>query len=124
MNLSRPIFAVGVMRALLVLVLLSASCTPIGSNRQEFVDGIYPPDCFRIDILEAYGTPHRTGSATDPGRDGFVAWAIRDIEAESGAKVASWDFYLTPRGWFGLYGDYLFYTKGDVLIQARRRFLD
>ena len=111
-------------RAPALLLILTASCTPIGSHTQEFVDGIYPPDCYRIDIREAYGPPHQSGLVSDEKIPEYVAGSIRIIETESGAKVASWDYYMTLRGWFGLYGDYLFYTKDDVLITARRRFLD
>ena len=108
-----------------MLMILGASCTSDGM-RQELVDEMYPPDCQRIEIREAFGEPWKSGSVLDPKREGFAAWAIRDLEANSGAVVASWDVYLRLRGWFGLglYGDYLFYTKDDVLIQARRRFLD
>ena len=103
--------------------MLSASCYP-AQYRQDGVDELYPPDCYRIDILEARGKPVETHPVSERHRDGFANASIRNIEADSGAVVAYWDYYMTIRNWFGLWGDYLFYTKDDVLITARRRFLD
>ena len=119
-----------------LLLLGLSSCTPSQSSlptqmRQDTLDEVYPPDCFRIDILEARGQPHGTGRVEEKTPTGYVAGAIRRIEKETGAVVARWDSYLTLRGGlgssfgaFGLYEDFLFYTKDDVLIRARRRFLD
>jgi len=113
------------------LALLSASCGMPAQYRQDGVDELYPPDCHRLDILEARGAPYKSYPVSERHQDPFAAGSIRVIEADSGAVVAYWDYYLTLRGgWgsslgaFGLFGDYLFYTKDDVLITARRRFLD
>lgn len=99
---------------------------------QAAADEAYPPGSLREEILGARGVPQESRDASEHSPSGYVAWAIRRAEADAGATVASWDFYLTPRrgglgsslGAFGLWGDYLLYTKEGVLIRARRRFLD
>jgi hypothetical protein len=117
--------------ALVALGLVSlSSCTP-SQMRDERLDETYPPEAFRGDIVEEYGEPGESHRLAGERPAGFVAAAIRELERETGAVVASWDFYLTLRGGpasklgaFGLFGDFLFYDKNDVLIRARRRWLD
>jgi hypothetical protein len=111
-------------RLLAAFIVMSCGCVASPQRWQAEVDASYPPDCIRLDILENRGNPMKTHPVSDRHEDKFADGSIRNIEANSGAVVAYWDYYLTPRGWFGLWGDYLFYTKDDVLITARRRFLD
>ena len=99
------------------------SCSSSGS-RQETVDELYPPRAGRDEIVRRYGEPTRRVALFDPGADGFARRAARDIESRSGIAPASYDLYHVIRNWFGMYGDYVFYSKEERVIQACRRFLD
>jgi len=124
-NLSRDPGALklggGVFLAVVACSMLS--CSSSGS-RQETVDELYPPAAGRDEIVRRYGEPSRRVALSDPGVDGFARRAARDLESRTGIAPASYDLYHVIRNWLGMYGDYVFYSKEEQVIQARRRFLD
>jgi hypothetical protein len=130
LRLGRSIMRLGWPVAASFIMVCTGSCTH-SQTRDELVDEIYPPEALRADIVERYGEPMESHRPAEERPAGFAAAAIKELERESGAVVASWDFYMTLRGGlasklgaFGLFGDYLFYDKDHVLIRARRRWLD
>lgn len=110
--------------AFLVAVACSMLSCSSSDSRQETVDELYPPQAGRDEIVRRYGEPSRRVALSDPGADGFARRAAGDIESRTGVAPASYDLYHVIRDWFGMYGDYVFYSKEERVIQASRRFLD
>ena len=112
------------MRSAPALLLVSLCSCVYSDMKQETLDAFYPPGAHRDEILMKDEHPPQRHDIDGRPRDGFAARAFRDIMAETGTRPAFYDFNLRIRGWFGLYGDYVFYDEDEILLRACRRFLD
>ena len=111
-------------RGLTLTLLLSLGAC---AHTEERMEERYPCQTPRSEILAKFGEPAKHVVLSEGTEYRHVRAYSDQVRRGTGTAPASCDVYHVLRGasfGFGMYEDYVFYTKEDAVLQARRHFLD